>query len=32
MTCFILDIPRWRPALQNELMKSVKAIAIFTWM
>jgi hypothetical protein len=25
MTCYILEIPRWRPALQNELMKSVKA-------
>jgi hypothetical protein len=25
MTCFTLEIPRWRPATPNELMKSVKA-------
>jgi Holliday junction resolvase RusA-like endonuclease len=24
MTCYTLDIPRWRPALLNELMHSVK--------
>ena len=23
MTCYTLDIPRWRPALLNELMRSV---------
>jgi hypothetical protein len=25
VTCYTLDIPRWRPALLNELMHSVKA-------
>ena len=24
MTCYTLEIPRWRPALLNELMRSVK--------